>query len=125
MFLRITRKRRNILPLLMANLLGTVLLRHVHVTATEEDKEARIHGGQNSTPHEFPSYVSLRHGGKGRFCGGSIINQDWIVTAAHCVLGYESPHIEELTVIAGETSIFDKVKQEVNVSRIIFHHKFK
>ena len=118
------RQRRNILRFFMANLLGTLLSHRVHVTATEGDKQ-RIHGGEDANPHEFPSYASLRSGSGARICGASVINQDWVVTAAHCVSAFGPPHLRQLTVIAGQTSTSDEVKQIVNVTRIIFHPKFR
>lgn len=44
----------------------------------------RIVGGQNSSPHEFPWIVVLFNKGR-QFCGGSLIDNIHILTAAHCV----------------------------------------
>ncbi|EEC18184.1 serine protease, putative, partial [Ixodes scapularis] len=55
-----------------------------------------IVGGMDATPLEFPWQISLRlvqnSGTPGQhFCGGSIINKQHILTAAHCILeGYKS-----------------------------------
>ncbi|XP_063229584.1 brachyurin-like [Bacillus rossius redtenbacheri] len=48
---------------------------------------SRIVGGEEATQHAFPYQVALFlpvQGGTS-FCGGSILNQEWILTAAHCV----------------------------------------
>jgi len=46
----------------------------------------RIVGGIEATPHSWPWQVALlsRAGAPTAFCGGSIIAENWILTAAHC-----------------------------------------
>lgn len=44
----------------------------------------RIVGGADATPGQFPYQVSLRIKDS-HTCGGSIIDNQWILTAAHCV----------------------------------------
>ncbi|KAM4730647.1 transmembrane protease serine 3 [Anableps anableps] len=48
----------------------------------------RIVGGNISKPGQFPWQVSL-HFQSEHVCGGSIITSSWILTAAHCVYGFE------------------------------------
>lgn len=45
--------------------------------------DGRIVGGFAMNITEAPWQVSLQLGGS-HFCGGSIIGNDWILTAAHC-----------------------------------------
>uniref|UniRef100_A0A3B4WAH6 trypsin n=1 Tax=Seriola lalandi dorsalis TaxID=1841481 RepID=A0A3B4WAH6_SERLL len=47
--------------------------------ATEDDK---IVGGYECTPHSQSYQVSLNSGY--HFCGGSLVNENWVVSAAHC-----------------------------------------
>ncbi|KFB50040.1 AGAP011920-PA-like protein [Anopheles sinensis] len=44
----------------------------------------RIVGGQDAAPNQFPYQASLRDASMGHFCGGTIINNCYILSAAHC-----------------------------------------
>ncbi|RYZ43516.1 MAG: trypsin-like serine protease [Myxococcaceae bacterium] len=44
-----------------------------------------IVGGSATTIAENPWQVSLQSSGGSHFCGGSILNENWVLTAQHCV----------------------------------------
>ncbi|XP_026462799.1 lectizyme-like [Ctenocephalides felis] len=46
----------------------------------------RVVGGHTASEHQFPWQVSLQRN-KDHFCGGSVLNEKWVVTAAHCISG--------------------------------------
>ncbi|XP_064480483.1 prostasin-like [Ornithodoros turicata] len=48
----------------------------------EGDTE-RIVGGEPALPHEFPWQVEIIPQG----CGGSILSEEWVISAAHCFAG--------------------------------------
>lgn len=45
----------------------------------------KVSGGAEAIPNEFPWRVGIQGGPNGVFCGGSIIDNGWIITAAHCL----------------------------------------
>ncbi|XP_020947785.1 ovochymase-1 [Sus scrofa] len=79
---------------------------------------------RNSTVGEHPWQVSLKLR-EHLFCGGSLIQGDLVVTAAHCLAGLEK-QMKSLMVTAGEYSLFQKDKEEQNipVSEIIIHPEY-
>merc|ERR1719318_2357717 len=64
----------------------TVAVAKHQVTSPEEHAEGGIIGGEEAPLHEFPWQISLRALGV-HICGGSIINRNQVITAAHCVKG--------------------------------------
>lgn len=59
------------------------LLTFVLLPVAEEDK---IVGGYECPKHSQPHQVSLNSGY--HFCGGSLVNENWVVSAAHCYKSY-------------------------------------
>ncbi|KAJ7342172.1 hypothetical protein JRQ81_009386 [Phrynocephalus forsythii] len=45
----------------------------------------RIVGGCVSTPHSWPWQISLRTSFNMHFCGGTLIDPQWVLTATHCL----------------------------------------
>uniref|UniRef100_A0A8C8HNZ7 chymotrypsin n=1 Tax=Oncorhynchus tshawytscha TaxID=74940 RepID=A0A8C8HNZ7_ONCTS len=46
----------------------------------------KIVNGQNAVSGSWPWQVSLQDTSGFHFCGGSLISQNWVVTAAHCLI---------------------------------------
>ncbi|XP_068231253.1 transmembrane protease serine 9-like [Palaemon carinicauda] len=84
----------------------------------------RIVGGETTTMHEYPWQVGLTSASR-PYCGGSIISNQWILTAAHCVEGDSASSVK---VLIGEhnwgTTTETSVTEKRDVSQIIVHPQY-
>ncbi|XP_041032691.1 trypsin-like [Carcharodon carcharias] len=80
----------------------------------------KIINGQNCSPHSQPWQVLLTFNGY-RWCGGSLINDQWIVSAAHC---YHPSSI--LVAHLGEHNLShsEGTEQRIQVVKAIVHPSF-
>jgi len=81
-------------------------------------KATRIVGGQETGVHEYPWQVALTGKSSNRpYCGGSIIADSWIVTAAHCVSRNTASNSD---VVIGEHDWTSSTETTVKDRRSIF-----
>ncbi|XP_040284363.1 serine protease 56 isoform X5 [Bufo bufo] len=85
--------------------------------------KGRIVGGSVTSPGSWPWLVNIRLNGE-LMCGGVLLGDVWVLTAAHCFNG----NINELhwTVVVGEYNLNEEEtgKKVYQVNRIITHPKF-
>lgn len=54
---------------------------------------SRIVGGQTAKKGSWPWQAMLASRGGSQFCGGSLVEENWVLTAAHCVYGSSEDRI--------------------------------
>ncbi|XP_044739801.1 uncharacterized protein LOC123301132 [Chrysoperla carnea] len=89
----------------------------------------RILNGQIAKARQFPYQVSLQERERNidsKFCGGVILNANWILTAAHCYAPIGSSFSNDYYIKAGNTKAFEfgDTTQFIEVSRIILHPQY-
>ncbi|XP_011863837.1 PREDICTED: trypsin-1-like [Vollenhovia emeryi] len=83
--------------------------------------DPRIVNGEDAKLGEIPYQVSLQYKGNNfHFCGGSILNNNYVITAAHCV---EDESATGLKVVAGSLKLSDP-KSQHEVEKIIVHKDY-
>ncbi|XP_042577406.1 trypsin I-P1-like [Cyprinus carpio] len=85
----------------------------------------KIFGGEAATAGAWPWQVSIHITCDGDlcYCGGSLINKDWVLSAAHCLQGFGT---SDIMMYFGRLRRSGLNPYETNrtASRIIIHHTF-
>ena len=85
--------------------------------------EARIINGEEANPHSLPWQVLITYHGYFT-CGGSILNKDWIVTAAHCIRSLE-PGAYSIEAGTHDRHLAGPHTQTRCISRIVVHYNYR
>ena len=86
----------------------------------------RIVGGvEVDPPGKYPFMVAIVHRGvdsyQGQYCGGSVISADWVLTAAHCVLGESASTVD---MVIGRHDLGSGAGERIRVARIVVHPNY-
>ncbi len=96
------------------------------VPATPTAPDTNIVGGQNADPGEY-GYQVLVYAGP-FMCGGSLIDEAWVLTAAHCLFDQSDNAIpiNQISVVLGEHNISADQgnEQNLNVTASIPHPQY-
>jgi len=89
----------------------------------QEVSSGRIVGGQEATPGQFPYQVGLfiNVTGGQAFCGGSILSEEWILTAAHCV---DATKYAVVVIGGHNVRVPDAEQIRVEATEFIVHEKW-
>lgn len=97
-------------------------------SAAPERVSTRVVGGAEASIADWPYVVSLRTRVRGEtfVCGGNLIDDRHILTAAHCVLdGFNPLGVAALTVVVGRDDPFAADVVPLTVRRLAIHPNYK
>uniref|UniRef100_A0A8C2JK33 trypsin n=1 Tax=Cyprinus carpio TaxID=7962 RepID=A0A8C2JK33_CYPCA len=88
--------------------------------------ESGIIGGKDAKPHSRPYMASIQYK-KYHTCGGMLIREDYVLTAAHCWNENAFSDQDNFEVVLGAHNItkVEKNQQRIPVMKIIQHSMFK
>merc|ERR1711971_873245 len=88
------------------------------IKGSNDEGDGRIVGGDDADVQEYPWQVGIEINGQFPWCGGSLISETEILTAAHCVQGRRPSSIK---VIVGENDISDEEQMKLEVAEVLIH----
>lgn len=100
---------------------------------SDPDTQGRVFGGQPAAEGAWPWQVALLLANElsddpasqfdSHFCGGSLISETWVLTAAHCVVGDNGPmEADAIVVLEGGTLLIEGVRR--TVTKIVVHPEY-
>ncbi|KAM9856065.1 trypsin [Aulostomus maculatus] len=94
------------------------VLAEILAVSCQDAGRERIVGGYAPVPHSIKYIVSIQTTERQHFCGGSLINKYWVLTAAHCDIG-----IDKILIVAGDYSltIYEGTEQEILPQLLVPH----
>ncbi|EOX3354583.1 trypsin-like serine protease [Vibrio cholerae] len=109
----------------LSGVVGTLLFTSFQFSAsgTESGVSSRIIGGEQATAGEWPYMVALTARNSSHvFCGGSLLNERYVLTAAHCVNKEDPAHIDAIVGAYDKNNL--SAAERIRVKRIYVHEAY-
>ncbi|XP_029472233.1 acrosin-like [Rhinatrema bivittatum] len=95
----------------------------------DEEKSSHTVGWIDAQPGTWPWLVSIQKPSVNEYthlCGGSLLNDEWVVTASHCFKGEESK-VYSFRIVAGTNQLSDLGLQTQirKIKHLIMHEEYK
>ncbi len=114
------RRWRPMVGRLKVALASVVALSGATVLPVQADISTRIIGGENATSGTYPWVVSLQSSDGQHFCGGSLIDQQFVLTAAHCV---EDEQAANMKAVIAEYDLSAQGAEQMRTVEAIYIHQ--
>lgn len=84
--------------------------------------QKRIVGGQETEVHQYPWVAMLLYGGR-FYCAASLLNDQFLLTASHCVYGFRKERIS-VRLLEHDRKMSHMQKIDRKVAEVITHPKY-
>lgn len=114
----------------MASKLTVAFLVVASLALASSRSARKIVGGEEAVPHEFPYQLSLQwnFGPEDRtplhFCGASLLNENYALTAAHCNVQYSEDGFQEVVAADHNVESHEGPEQRRRVVTFQIHPKY-